>query len=218
MIRPLSEQTADRPRGCPRRKLTLDLRDSRHCDGRAVDDPANSAGVLSGSSCNSASHGLCAARSTLINVISRDASFAAFRPRGPVDFVAPRCMIAFALNSIPDAVSPLKRSARYRAAARRRSCPGHARGSCGIAVVLGNRVYRALNFAGEMLKLRVRAEFAVHWLRRGAPAPRGTFLQTATKQMVRAPLRCFDIAPGLRSVLSQVPKPVVSRRFPCVDS
>ena len=33
-----------------------------------------------------------------------------------------------------DAVSPLKRSARYRAAARRPSCPGRARGSCGIAV------------------------------------------------------------------------------------
>src|SRR5262249_14380353 len=128
------------------------------------------------------------------------------------------CMIAFALNSIPDAVSPLKRPASYRAAARRPSCPGHARGSCGIAVVLGNRVYQALNFVGDTLKLRVRAEFAVHWLRRGAPAPRGTFLQTATKQMVRAPLRCFDIAPGLRSVLSQVPKPVVSRRLPCVDS
>src|SRR5262245_28300720 len=31
-------------------------------------------------------------------------------------------------------------------------------------------------------------------------------------------LRSFDIAPGLRSVLSQVPKPVVSRRLPCVDS
>src|SRR5215471_3279375 len=147
MISPLSEQTADRLRGCPRRKLTLDLRDSRHCDGRAVDDPANRARV-----------------------------------------------------------------------ARRRSCPGHARGSCGIAVVLGNRVYQALNFAGDMLKLRVRAEFAVHWLRRGAPAPRGTFLQTATKQMVRAPLRSFDIAPGLRSVLSQVPHPVVSRRLPCVDA
>jgi hypothetical protein len=89
-------------------------------------------------------HGLCAARSTLINGISRGASFAAFRPRGLSTLWPPRCMIAFALNSIPDAVSPLKRSARYRAAARRRSCPGHARGSCGIAVVLGNRVYQAL--------------------------------------------------------------------------
>jgi hypothetical protein len=54
--------------------------------------------------------------------------------------------------------------------------------------------------AGTSAKLPARAADPQRRssLQRGALAPRGTLLQTATKQMVRPPLRCFDIAPRLR--------------------
>src|SRR5215471_13738115 len=65
----------------------------------------------------------------------------------------------------------------------------------------------------------IAAAAIAHWLRRGALAPRGTLLQTATKQMVRPPLRSFDNAAArFRAVLSHVSRPVFSRRLPCVDS
>src|SRR5215471_16458798 len=40
----------------------------------------------------------------------------------------------------------------------------------------------------------IAAAAIAHWLPRGALAPGGTLLQTATKQMVRPPLRSFDNA------------------------
>src|SRR5215510_14046509 len=55
----------------------------------------------------------------------------------------------------------------------------------------------------------------LHWWRPSLP----TQIQSrTTKQMARAPRRSFDNAARLRSVLSQVPRPVVSRRLPSVDS